>query len=97
MIGGAGCICFCRHLVVQQFFLPYFNMYRVDVLRYMTGKKPSVVYTKEFETRGEAKDYYEYYNKGDFRNAYLRTPDFYIVAVYVGGKVFDLYGDRHGR
>ena len=72
-------------------------MYRVDVLRYMTGKKPNVVFTKEFETRGEAKDYYEDYNKGVFRNAYLRTPDFYFVAVYVGGKVFDLYGDRHGK
>ena len=72
-------------------------MYRVDVLRYMTGKKPSVVYTKEFETRGEAKDYYEDYNKNVFHNAYLRNPDFYFVAVYVGGKVFDLYGDRHGK
>ncbi len=56
-----------------------------------------MVFTKEFETRGEAKDYYEDYNKGVFRNAYLRNPDFYFVAVYVGGKVFDLYGDRHGK
>lgn len=56
-----------------------------------------MVYTKEFETRGEAKDYYEDYNKGVFRNAYLRNPDSYFVAVYVGGKVFDLYGDKYGR
>lgn len=92
-----GRICFCQQLLVLQFFLPYFNMYRVDVLRYMTGKKPDVVFTKEFETRGEAKDYYEDYNKSVFHNAYLRNPDFYFVAVYVGGKVFDLYGDRHGK
>lgn len=83
--------------MVRLYYFTYFNMYRVDVLRYVTGKKPSMVYTKEFETRGEAKDYYEDYNKGVFRNAYLRNPDFYFVAVYVGGKVFDLYGDKHGR
>ena len=94
---GVGSIYFCQHLMVLRFFLTYFKMYRVDVLRYMTGKKPNVVFTKEFETRGEAKDYYEDYNKSVFHNAYLRNPDFYFVAVYVGGKVFDLYGDKHGR
>lgn len=63
----------------------------------MTGKKPSVVYVKDFETRGEAKDYCEGYNRDVFSKAFALNPDYYFVAIYAGGKLFDLYGDKHGK